>query len=281
MRAMPELLVLLRGAAAAVRSFLFAILLLTVFLYVAGLGFRQSAKGTSLESMYFSSVPHSVSTLIVCVTAPDLLSTLQVDFMVEHAIYAISFFMIVLMASCVVMNMLLGVLVQVVGITWMVEKERTTMLVLKDYIRDFMHKAGISNENTISQEEFCLILQKPETMRALHGADIDAVGLLDRADFLFDNKDCLDLPDFMESLLQLRGSNTATGKDIVDARKLISVGFKSLEERLSKIEGTLDRNKTRKRNNLVSSQFTSQSEWSAGEGMGSYGVSVGGTMTSF
>merc|ERR1711920_807805 len=59
------------------------------------------------------------------------------------------------------------------------------------------------------------------------------IGLVDFADFIFDGDGCgaeedepeLDFPKFMDVVLQLRGSNNATVKDVVDLRKFVQNQF--------------------------------------------------------
>merc|ERR1712113_992331 len=85
---------------------------------------------------------------------------------------------------------------------------------------------------TISKTEFCQILENADAVRCLQDVGVDVIGLVDFADFIFDdNGACggaldddteLDFPHFMEVVLQLRGTNNATVKDIVDLRKFIS-----------------------------------------------------------
>jgi len=62
--------------------------------------------------------------------------------------------------------------------------------------------------------------------RALRDVGVDVIGLVDCADTLFvDNHgrmvEELEFADFMDVVLQLRGSNTATVKDVVELRKLL------------------------------------------------------------
>merc|ERR1712032_1241869 len=74
------------------------------------------------------------------------------------------------------------------------------------------------------------MLHMPEAARALHEVGVDVVGLVDFSDYIFKDGDELTFQTFMEIVLQLRGKNTATVKDIVDLRKLIMPEL----ERLSK-----------------------------------------------
>jgi hypothetical protein len=231
--AFPELMVLIKGIAAATRSVLFAFLVLVLVVYVGGLGFRQISKETALEDPYFSSVLHGCSTLMLAITTPDLLGTLQ-EMDDDSLPYAVMIYCFVVMSTFVILNMLLGVLVQVVSMVWTVEKEKAELIILKDHMLRVMVLVGNQNPEEIAREEFVQILQRPDSIRALTAAGVDAVSLIDHTDFLFQEKTALSFSDFLESLLQLRGSNPATVKDIVDMRIMVDTSFKRVEERLAR-----------------------------------------------
>merc|ERR1712048_925580 len=80
----------------------------------------------------------------------------------------------------------------------------------------------------ISKEEFKHILQDQRSEAALRSVGVDTVALVDFADYLFQsdkrgtafNKK-LSSDDFLDVLMQVRGVNPATVRDIVDLRKFI------------------------------------------------------------
>merc|ERR1712217_424222 len=87
---------------------------------------------------------------------------------------------------------------------------------------------------TISKNEFVKILENGEAVRCLQDVGVDVIGLVDFADFIFENDESedaggdgveLDFPKFVDLVLQLRGSNNATVKDIVDLRKFVQNQF--------------------------------------------------------
>mmetsp|Transcript_99284 Transcript_99284/g.171030 ORF Transcript_99284/g.171030 Transcript_99284/m.171030 type:complete len:138 (+) Transcript_99284:49-462(+) len=60
---------------------------------------------------------------------------------------------------------------------------------------------------------------------------VDVVGLVDFADIIFENDIELSFADFMELVLQLRGSNNCTVKDMVDLRKFVVTELSAAEAR--------------------------------------------------
>merc|ERR1719436_2163731 len=74
----------------------------------------------------------------------------------------------------------------------------------------------------ISKQECEALLMTPEAAQALQNIGVDVVGLVDLMDYIFQEENDLSFLKFMETVLQLRGSNTATVKDIVDLRKFMA-----------------------------------------------------------
>merc|ERR1719272_2100738 len=78
-----------------------------------------------------------------------------------------------------------------------------------------------SNGNgMLSMEEFEQLLILPEAAQFMQSVGVDVVGLVEFSEFIFKERE-LSFPEFVELVLQLRGSNSATVKDIVDMRKQV------------------------------------------------------------
>merc|ERR1712217_427383 len=84
-----------------------------------------------------------------------------------------------------------------------------------------MGDSGIDYDGNlqISKGEFETLLLNKTAARMVQDVGVDVVGLVDFADFIFKDDDELSFCEFMELVLQLRGSNNATVKDVVDLRK--------------------------------------------------------------
>jgi len=145
-------------------------------------------------------------------------------------------------ASLTLMNMLVGVLVDVVQAVASTEKEALKMSYVKERILFILRNTGLdmNNDGVISRAEFMTLLTNPLASRTFLDVGVDPVNLVDAADFIFhgeeldENGDPLDkelsFGDLMEVTLALRGSNTATVRDIVDLRKFVQKEVKSVRE---------------------------------------------------
>merc|ERR1711920_48545 len=114
--------------------------------------------------------------------------------------------------------MLVGVLVEVVGVVSTVEKEDLEMNYVKTQLLELFEAANRTHDEDleISRIEIEGMLQQPKACKALQDVGVDVVGLVDFIDFIFHEDASFDFPDFMLMILQLRGTNTATVKDMVD-----------------------------------------------------------------
>jgi len=231
LRAMPELMILIKGISGAARSVFFTLLLLTGIIYIFAIAFRTLTDGSGVGSKYFSSVPSAMATLLLGGTLPDMESLVN-EVGAEHFLYGALLLCFILLASLTVMNMLVGVLVEVVCTVSSVEKEQMEASFLKGHMMNLLKGLDEDGNVRISRQEFGQLLEKPKAIKALQEVGVDVVGLADLSDFIYKDRHELSFPDFMEMVLQLRGTNTATVKSIVDVRMFMT-------KELARVEDTL------------------------------------------
>eukprot|EP00419_Tripos_fusus_P033003 CAMPEP_0172782974 /NCGR_PEP_ID=MMETSP1074-20121228/204201_1 /TAXON_ID=2916 /ORGANISM="Ceratium fusus, Strain PA161109" /LENGTH=528 /DNA_ID=CAMNT_0013619961 /DNA_START=40 /DNA_END=1624 /DNA_ORIENTATION=- len=114
LRALPELLILIKGMVVALRSVCFALGLLALILYVFGIAFTQLSEDTSLEEDWFSSVLHSMNTLLIYGALMDEISSLVIEIENESIALLLFFYVFILLAALTVLNMLIGVICEMV-----------------------------------------------------------------------------------------------------------------------------------------------------------------------
>jgi len=224
LRACPEMMVLVKGIWVATRSVLVTLLLLTFVIYVFAIMFTQLrvGEGTPLWTEEFRTVPRAMNFLLLKGTLPDLADTVE-EIGRHGTVYAVLFLIFTLLSSLTVMNMLIGVLVDVVSVVSCVEKEEITMRFVKRKMLELLRKISEDGSDLISKTNFESMLLDPEAAKLVQQVGVDVVGLVDFADFIFKDEKNISFPEFMELILQLRGSNVATVKDIVDLRKFVTL----------------------------------------------------------
>eukprot|EP00928_Gymnodinium_smaydae_P024702 TRINITY_DN19914_c0_g8_i1.p1 TRINITY_DN19914_c0_g8~~TRINITY_DN19914_c0_g8_i1.p1 ORF type:complete len:615 (+),score=99.91 TRINITY_DN19914_c0_g8_i1:48-1892(+) len=221
LRAMPELMVLIKGIAIATRTVFFTLCLLLVFVYLFGIALAQMTEPwPDLKKRYFNSVPESMSTLMLNGVLPDNAPLVE-ETGASSYLLAVVIMIFVLLTSLTVLNMLVGVLCEVVSVVSAVEKEQRSVQYVRDKLLGLMQRTDQDYNERISRSEFEELLFTPEAARVIQDVGVDVVGLVDFLDHLFHDGADISFTDFMELLLQLRSSNVATVKDIVDMRKYL------------------------------------------------------------
>eukprot|EP00928_Gymnodinium_smaydae_P034484 TRINITY_DN2441_c0_g2_i3.p1 TRINITY_DN2441_c0_g2~~TRINITY_DN2441_c0_g2_i3.p1 ORF type:complete len:688 (-),score=152.33 TRINITY_DN2441_c0_g2_i3:34-1914(-) len=231
LRALPELMILLKGMSVATRSVFFTLCLLGIVVYIFAIAFMQMTDG-ALKRQYFSTLPNAMSTLLLRATLPDMAEVVE-DVGKDSFWLACLMLVFILLSSLTVLNMLVGVLCEVVSVVSSVEKERMTVRFMKVKLLELINREGIDancNQN-ISRDEFMDLLLHPQGIRVIQEVGVDVVGLVDFVDHIFeDNTTEISFADFVELILQLRSSNVATVKDIVDFRKYVSRLLEVMQE---------------------------------------------------
>jgi len=235
LRSMPELMILVRGMVAATRSVVFTLLLLMVFLYVFAIAFRQLSAKTDIGDEFFSSVPESMHTLLIHGTFLDDLATVAHSLSAQAPALLPLWYIYVLLAAMTLMNMLIGVLCEVVTAVASTEKEAMTIAYVRDVLHEILTKQNLdtNQDGQISKDEFMNLFEDKTAMSLLEDIGVDVLGLMGFADFIFTGQDqeevTLGYDDLLKLILDIRGSNGATVKDVVDLRRFVSDQFTDMK----------------------------------------------------
>lgn len=241
LRAVPELMILIKGMIAAVRSVGFVALLSLLLMYVFAIVFRQlTDENEVLKDAYFNHIPGSIMTLFMAGTLMDNIAEVLRTMFHENPLCAIIFLIFVMISALTIMNMLIGVLCEVITAVAATEKEANTVDFVKERMQYILHALDLNMDGTISREEFVRMLDSHEAIATLQEVDVDVIGLVDLADYIFNDQATgkehkLDFVDFMTVVLDLRGSNGATVKDVVDLRKFIRTQCEDTNEKLDEL----------------------------------------------
>jgi len=231
-RAVPELMVLIKGMTMAARSVLLTILLLGIVIYVFAIGMTNLMHGTPVAEVYWHTVPESMKTLLLHGCFFEGLPDVVNETGRESLFYGAVVIVFVWLAAMTIMNMLVGVLVQVVSSVAAIEQEVSNCEYVKVKMIEALRVIGAENSENISREDFSKLLSLSKPTRALQDVGVDVVGLIDFTDFIFRDCDTISLQTFMCTVLQLRGTNMATVKDVVDLRKSIMMELVVMTELL-------------------------------------------------
>eukprot|EP00931_Biecheleriopsis_adriatica_P038361 TRINITY_DN21983_c0_g1_i1.p1 TRINITY_DN21983_c0_g1~~TRINITY_DN21983_c0_g1_i1.p1 ORF type:complete len:635 (-),score=154.87 TRINITY_DN21983_c0_g1_i1:18-1922(-) len=235
LRSMPELMILIKGMTAAARSVTIVTILQMLVLFVFGILFTQLADGTVMGAYYFPSVQKSMYTLLIYGTFLDDLGPFSNEVGAESAACLALVFVFVMVSACTVLNMLIGVLCEVVTAVAATEKEEMLVTFVTSKLQNLLSRLDKNSDGHISKAEFHNILGMPEAAIALAEVGVDPVTIVDFTEYLFDNEeDAGPLPfdKFMEHILNLRSTNEATIRDMVDLRKILKAEISNAEEQI-------------------------------------------------
>merc|ERR1719188_140831 len=217
-----------RGIVIVARTVFVIMCLLVLIVYTFAIVFTQLAKGTNLENSICSDMLTTMSTLLLGGILPDFKPTTDA-MAAEDIFFAAFFFMFVLLAYVTIMNMLIGVLVEVVSVVASVEKETYQVAAVKRVLQKWAPEADKNDDNMINVDEFKDMLSKDGCAKDLNDVGVDAIALIDAADFVYRDKDTLTFSELLTVVLGLRGKNECKVQDIVQLRKFLHVELQRME----------------------------------------------------
>jgi hypothetical protein len=231
MRQMPELMILIKGMAIALKSVMATLLLLVIIIYVFAVLFTQQLAGTEGGAGCFDNVPQAMNCLLLngVFSEEREFITRMLD---THWIFYVVSILYLLLSSLTVLNMLIGVLCEVISVTAKVEQEELLMQDLKHKMTKLMPHFDTQGNQLVSKEKFMEMFESTKAMEALKDVGVDVFALVDFADFIFREKDELQLGVFLEKILQFRGENKATVKDVVDMRMFLQHEIALLQDHI-------------------------------------------------
>jgi len=220
-RSVPELMILVHGMFQGVRSVCTTLILLLLVTYTFAVAMVQLLQNKDIGAGKFDNVPTATNFLLM-----QTLCGWNTDFITSMAyIDPVSFVILLtyqLLGSLTLMNMLIGVMVDVVGTTAQMEQEEQSLKTLKRDIADVVNLTDENHDRTVTAVEFAHMIQNPEAVKKLYEGGVNVLALVDYADFVFRDTAELSLEDFVETVLQFRGQSPATVKDVVDLRVFVS-----------------------------------------------------------
>jgi len=223
LRSLPELMILIKGMVTAMKSVVYVLGLLILFTYVFAIAFTQLAVGTpTIGEDFFSNISHSMYSLLVYATLLDDMAAFMDALRFEMwPLLALALIFIAL-AALTVMNMLIGVLCEVVDAVAVAERASIRTETVKEKMMEVVESLDTNENQHISYKEFVQIIEKPAALQALEDVDVNPSGLIDLAElFFFENDSSVEMTfeEFMNFVLDLQESNICTVKDVLELWK--------------------------------------------------------------
>jgi hypothetical protein len=244
LRSLPELMIMIQGMMKASASVGYTLVLLLICTYIFAIVLTLLSSPYEFRERYFPNVPIAMYSLIIYGTFLDALVDFTDAIREEKAwVCLIIVAIYICLASMTVLNMLIGVLCEVISAV--AEEEKESMMIDKVHEKFGAIVEGLDKNcnGMISWREFQKIVTIPEALRALNSVGVDPIGFVDMAEDVFFQDGVqveLGFEQFMGLILDLRGSQQATLKDIMSLNKHFNVKFRDLKTMMKEMENKLD-----------------------------------------
>lgn len=241
MRAFPELVAMIKGLQEASRAVGSALMMVLLLIYIFAIIMRMLMEKTySLDPLLeerFATLPICMWTLFMDGTLLDGVS-ITTRALYKYQCYGafLVLWLFVLMSAMTVMNMLIGVLCEVVTAVAAAEKEEAAIRLVKETVLVMLKKLDEDGSGEISKEEMNMVFDDEAALQVLASLQVDMTHLVDYLDMYFEQQSELSIYQIMDLILMLRGDRVPTMKDMLDreafARWKFSASLDMLENRM-------------------------------------------------
>jgi hypothetical protein len=249
LRSFPELVIMVKGMLTAVASVMYCLGLLIMITYVFSIALTQISdreyEGGVWET-YYTSVPHAMYTLAVYGLFLDYLAEFCDMNRVENTACLIIVTIYVVLASMTVLNMLIGILCQVISSVAIAERESIMVDQVHSEFESILKTLDKDNNGTVGWQEFQVILTSQVALKALEGVGVDPEGFIDAAEdsFFEDGAEKeVTFDALMRMILDCRGGQNAMVSDVIKlgnrfSKKMLDVKgmVDTIDEKLEKLK---------------------------------------------
>lgn len=223
-RAVPELMLIIKGVSVASRCVFWTLTLMLVVIYVFAVAFYILGDGLEIGKVYFQTVPDSMAFLLLPGLLPDNYPYMK-RLRQENMVFAVLFLVFIVVGAITIMNMLVGVMVEGVNAVSMLEKAAYNLNLAKDemtvLIRSVLNKDPVGSTD-LTRDDMNEILASDQCVITFSKIGVDIAGLAEILDHqLFKFGTATTFQQLLDLVLQLRGSNSATVRDVVALRTFI------------------------------------------------------------
>jgi len=226
MKLIPELVTMVKGMIAAIRAVHAALIILILLVYVFAI-LMNTLMGA--DSEYFPTVRAAMVTLLVQGVLLDDISGLTRSLIAlgsAAALFCLAMF--VLLSALTVMNMLIGVLCQVVLDVSAEEKENIVKAQMQSTLLVMLQNLDADSSGQLSKDEVQSVICEPGAVAIMMDIQVDTQHLLDLMEMLYVNEDStLPISVIMNIVLSLRGKRPVTMNDFAKSNNFLMWALES------------------------------------------------------
>jgi Ca2+-binding EF-hand superfamily protein len=243
LRSFPELATMVKAIAAALRAVISSFILVVVLIYVFAIVMKIFLGDDQPTNEYFSTLARCAWTLTIDGIMGDNLG-LVLDLMIFRGSFnstagVIAFFLFILLAVITIMNMVIGVLCEVVAEVTAAEKEEAEVLFMKKNILVELKKFD-DGDGMISEEELNELMTEETSVRVLEALGVDINFLQTLQVMTYEVPEIgVPIPELMEQMLMCRQDTPATMKHLILQQE---IGVWMMAHKLMQLENRMYKN---------------------------------------
>mmetsp|Transcript_74495 Transcript_74495/g.216019 ORF Transcript_74495/g.216019 Transcript_74495/m.216019 type:complete len:663 (-) Transcript_74495:115-2103(-) len=245
----PQLFILMKGMYLAMKSLFYTVLLLFVLTFICAVCFKNfSDLNDGMKELNFDTVPNSCWNLLIFGTFLDAVGEMLFNLRDLNVIYALCFLAFVFVSSLTLLNMLIGVVCEVIARVSENEESANAQYELANGITEIFEIFDMEGDSLLKKEEFNALMDNPDLKWLLHTHDVDHTELLKLEHVLFQKQvledgttvhNSIKFSRFLDKVLQLRGGTNATVGDIVELRHFVSTEVTRLNSQCERVAATV------------------------------------------
>jgi voltage-gated sodium channel len=251
MRVVPEMMVIVKGMAASVRTVSMTGVLLIAVLYTFSIIFTDAFHEHELaedeeeteSSAMFGTMGKSMFSLFIMGTVLDDVTAASNAIRETQNFWMLTAFIVfILISSFMMLNMLIGILVEVVAATAEGERGKTVEDNVREAIREIFDSMDEDEDKRISREEFENMQDNPKVKAALEDLDITDSHFHLFAELFFKEEDDISGPrslcydKLVGMILRLRPGTFVSALDFAAFAKVISEIHDRVKERVERVD---------------------------------------------
>jgi hypothetical protein len=204
-------------------------MLLIIFMYVFAILFMQQMKDTMPGE--FGTLLTAMKTLFIGGCVLDKVATLAQDVKNQSTYMFFALLFYILLTSFTVMNMLIGVLCEVIAAVSAAQKDQVAIDFVKATIAEVLREIDTNMDGFIEHSEFLQLATNERVRNSLEALNVDVDSFVALSDYLFINPETgandkqYSHKEFLGMVLAMRSTNTARVMDIVLLRKHVTKCF--------------------------------------------------------
>lgn len=213
-----------RGMFVASRAVGSSLLMVTLLIYVFGIVIHMGVSDEKGMEAKFETLPRCMWTLLMDGTFLDSTGSVLTELLdrakFNTVISVVVFLAFILLSAMTVMNMLIGVLCEVVSAVAQGERDEAAIRMMKETILVELQQFDDDGNGMISKSELTHVMKNKQALGVLRSIEVDKESLQELLQMLFyDRGDDAEvsIERVMELLLMYRGNLTTTVKHMVEA----------------------------------------------------------------